>query len=194
LILGTRFERTGPLAAKAARRRPARGQSLTEFALIAPVLLAFLGIGTDFARMYFAWVKLESATRDAAQYVASDPAHFTTGGYYDSTDSTNYCGASGWTTCTSAPSTDAQGVLQNETGLTFTKSSTQTTCTSPKVWAIVSAPVTSAAAGGSTQYPVVTAHITACQPFRSLIPYPVLSQNGSWILRTDRTLTTIVGR
>jgi len=166
---------------------------MAEFALVAPVLLAMMGIAIDAARMYFAWTDLESATRDAAQYIASDPAHFTTGGYYDSTDTTNYCG-SGWTTCTTIPSTDAKSVLDTETGKTFTTSATQTTCSSPTVWAILASPDTSTASGGSTQYPVAAAHVTACEPFRTLIPYPIVSNNGTWIIRSDRTLKTIVGR
>lgn len=155
-------------------------------------MLALLGIGVDFARLFFAWVDLEAATRDAAQYVASDPAFLSNGsGYYDSNDTTNYCSAY---PCTSAPSTDAKTVLDAATGKSFTKSSSQTDCASPKVWAILSSPDSTTANGGSSQYPVASVHITACFPFRTFVSYPIITTNGTWIVRADRTMSTIVGR
>jgi len=179
----------GPLVRRGHR---VRGQSLAEFALILPVMLGLLGIGVDFARIFFAWVDLESATRDAAQYVASDPALLTNGGgYYDSTDTTNYCSAY---PCTSAPSTDAKTILDSATGKTFTKSSSQTDCSTPKVWASLSSPDPALLSGGSSKNPVAKAQITACFPFRTFISYPVITTNGTWIVRTDRTMSTIVGR
>ena len=54
-----------------ARHGASRGQSVAEFALLLPVLLAFLGMTIDFARVYQAWITLESATRDAAEYAAT---------------------------------------------------------------------------------------------------------------------------
>jgi Flp pilus assembly protein TadG len=169
-----------------------RGQSLAEFALIAPVMLGLLGVGVDFARLFFAWVDLEAATRDAAQYVASDPAFLANGsGYYDVNDSTNYCATY---PCTSAPSTDAKTVIDAATGKSFTKASSQIDCSSPKVWAILSSPDTTLANGGSSQYPVAVVHVTACFPFRTFVSYPIITTNGTWIVRADRTLSTIVGR
>jgi len=53
------------------RSRSRRGQSLVEFALILPFLLAFAGAGTDLARAYQAWLTVESATRNAAEYAAT---------------------------------------------------------------------------------------------------------------------------
>ena len=53
------------------RARHSRGQSVAEFALLLPVMLAFLGLTIDFARVFQAWVTLESATRDAAEYAAT---------------------------------------------------------------------------------------------------------------------------
>jgi Flp pilus assembly protein TadG len=157
---------------------------------VLPVLLALLGAGVDFARLFFAWIDLESATRDAAQYVATDPALGTTGGYFDSTDSTNYCSSY---PCSSAPSTDAKTILDAATGKTFTKSSSQTDCSTAKVWASLASPDTSLANGGTTSNPVANAHVTACFPFRMFVSYPWL-QNSTWIVRTDRTVSSIVGR
>jgi Flp pilus assembly protein TadG len=155
-------------------------------------MLGLLGITVDFARLFFAWVDLESATRDAAQYVASDPAlQSTGGGYYVSSDTTNYCASF---PCSSAPATDAKTILDAATGKSFTKSSSQTDCSSPKVWASLSSPDPSVANGGSSKYPVSKVQVTACFPFRTFISYPVITTNGTWIVRTDRTMTSIVGR
>jgi Flp pilus assembly protein TadG len=185
------------------RCRQGTGQSLVEFALVLPILLAITGVVIDASRVYFQWVNLEAATRDAAQYIASDPGliatggtYLTGGGYYDPNDSTNYCGAS-WTTCTVAPSTDAKTTVDTETGRSFTKSATQTDagCDSgPKVWAVLQPPDTTAANGGSTTYPVATVKVTACVPFRTLFSYPIIASSGTWYLRTERTFSTIVGR
>lgn len=172
--------------------RFSRGQSLAEFALILPVMLALLGMGVDFARLFFQWIDLEAATRDAAQYVATDPAYTNTGGgYYDSTDATNYCSAY---PCSSAPTTDAKTVLDAATGKTFTKTSSQSDCsTGPKVWASLASPDTAIANGGTNANPVAKAQVTACLPFRMFVSWPWLS-NGTFVVRTDRTVSTIVGR
>jgi Flp pilus assembly protein TadG len=61
-------------ARQPARQRPARhrwrGQSLVEFALVLPILLGLMGAMVDFARVNEVRIRLESATRDAAEYVA----------------------------------------------------------------------------------------------------------------------------
>jgi Flp pilus assembly protein TadG len=173
------------------RHRRSLGQSLAEFALILPVMLAFLGMGVDFARLFFAWIDLESATRDAAQYVASDPKLLQNGsGYYDPNDAANFCSAY---PCSSAPTTDAKTVLDRATGKTFTKSSAQTDCSTPKVWATLASPDPAVLNGGSKTNPVAKAQVTACIPFRMFVSYPWL-RNSTWVVRTDRTVTTIVGR
>jgi len=168
-----------------------RGQALTEFAIIVPVLLTLVGMGIDMSRVYFTWVNLEAATRDAAQYVAADPGYTTTGGYYDSTDTAHYCAAF---PCTSVPSTDAKSVVDQEVGRTFTMSSSQTTCTTPKVWAVLAAPSTSSTTGGSNAYPMASVTVTTCIPFHTLFAYPFFTQNGDWILRVERTFKILVGR
>jgi len=175
---------------RAGALRRSGGQSLAEFALVLPVMLALLGMGVDFARLFFTWIDLEAATRDAAQYVASDPGYGKNGGYFDSSDTTNYCSTY---PCSSAPTTDAKSVLDAATGRTFTKSSSQTDCSSPKVWASLASPDTTAANGGNTKNPVSKAQITACIPFRMFVSYPWL-KNSTWVIRTDRTVSTIVGR
>jgi Flp pilus assembly protein TadG len=164
---------------------------LVEFALVLPVMLALLGMGVDWARLFFAWIDLESATRDAAQYVASDPSLLNNGsGYYDPNDTTNYCATY---PCSSAPTTDAKSVLDAATGKTFTKSSSQVDCSTPKVWATLASPDTSLANGGNSQFPVAKAQVTACFPFKMFVSYPWLP-NGTWYVRSDKVLSTIVGR
>jgi Flp pilus assembly protein TadG len=175
------------------RRREA-GQSIAEFALVLPVLLTVVGAALDFSRVYFAWVNLEAATRDAAQYVATDPAYNTTGGYFDSTDTTHYCATPPITTaCTGPTSTDAKVVMDKEVGSTFSKSATQTTCTTPTVWATLTAS-TSSDSGGSAGYPATSVTVTSCARFRALFAYPFFTQNGDWIIRVERTFKVIVGR
>ena len=154
-------------------------------------MLALMGMGVDWARLFFAWIDLESATRDAAQYVASDPSLGTNGsGYYDQFDTTNYCASF---PCSSAPTSDAKTVLDAATGKTFTKSSSQTDCSTPKVWATLASPDTSAVNGGSSTYPVAKAQVTSCFPFKMFVAYPWLP-NGTWIVRSDKTIYSIVGR
>jgi Flp pilus assembly protein TadG len=48
------------------------GQSLTEFALLLPILIGLVGATLDFARVYEQRVRLESATRDAAEWAATN--------------------------------------------------------------------------------------------------------------------------
>jgi len=185
------------------RKARRRGQSLVEFAIVLPVLLALTGITIDASRVYFQWLDLESATRDAAQTVVSDPGliasggtYLTGGGYYDPNDTLNYCGLA-FTTCTYAPSRDAKVILDTETKRTFTTSATQTDAAckaGPLVWAVLQPPNTSSTVGGNPSYPVAKVRVTACLAFRTMFSYPLISDGGTWILRTDRTFTTIVGR
>ena len=201
--MGLRSDHASILS-KGRSRRTRRGQSLVEFALVLPVLLAITGVVIDASRVYFQWVDLESATRDAAQYIASDPGlivsggtYLSGGGYYDPNDTANYCGVDPWTTCTVAPARDAKAVVDRETKRTFAASSTQTeaACSAhPTVWAVLQHPDTSKAVGGNASYPVATVRVTACLAFRTLFSYPFISTDGAWMLRTDRTFTTIVGR
>ena len=61
------------------RRRSSAGQSLTEFALVVPILLIVFVAIADFGRIFAAGVDLEAATRNAAEataneYLANPPA------------------------------------------------------------------------------------------------------------------------
>jgi Flp pilus assembly protein TadG len=171
-----------------------KGQSVVEFALVLPVLLTMVGATLDLARVYALWVKLEAATRDAAQYVATDPGYTTSGGYFDATDTTNYCAVPPFATaCTGPTSTDAKKVMDQEMNASFSKASDQTTCSSPTTWAQLTTS-TSLTSGGSASYPVATAVVTSCIRFRALFSYPFFTQNGYWVVRVTRTYNVIVGR
>jgi TadE-like protein len=57
-------------------RHSTRGQSIVEFALVAPVLLLILVAIADFGRLYATMVAVEAATREAADYGAFDANHW----------------------------------------------------------------------------------------------------------------------
>ena len=48
--------------------RGTRGQSLAEFALLLPILMILMLGAIDFGRLYFAYVSVTNASRNAAQY------------------------------------------------------------------------------------------------------------------------------
>jgi Flp pilus assembly protein TadG len=164
-----------------ARRSHGLGQSLVEFSIVLPVLLCIVGVVIDFSRVYQSWVNLESATRDAAQYLATsdtDPssANYTTQGA-DSDGKAAY-------------------LLRTATGVTFTRSPTQgslTNCSQPQVTTTYTAN-TSSGTGGTPGNPAGIARVIACLPFRTLFSYPFLTNNGAWIVRSDRNYAILVGR
>lgn len=167
--------KTGWLAGRA------RGQSLVEFAVILPILLGLVGMTIDVARLYQAWTNLESATRDAAQYLATsatDPLavdHTTQG-----TDSDG----------------KAAYILQVATGSSFARSTTQGTlgsCSQPRLTTTY-VESTAPSAGGSVAYPVATAKVMTCMPFRTLFGYPFVTIDGYWTLSSEREVKSIVGR
>ena len=52
--------------------RAGRGQSMVEFALVAPVLIMLVVLVADFGRVFAASLSLEAAARDAAEAMAND--------------------------------------------------------------------------------------------------------------------------
>lgn len=149
---------------------------MAEFALLLPVLLAFLGLTIDFARVFQAWIALDSATRDAAEYAA------TTG-----TDSADALTKAKRTICLQ---------VQNVPG--FTKSGLASPndvnqCTSPTV-TVVSFSLSTTADGASSRYPIGTATIRASLPFSMLFAYPFLTRNGTWTITSDATFSVAQGR
>ncbi|HUY97948.1 MAG TPA: putative Ig domain-containing protein [Verrucomicrobiae bacterium] len=56
------------------RRRRQRGQSLVEFALVAPFVLLLLVGGSDLARAYFVGIQVADGARQAALFAADNPS------------------------------------------------------------------------------------------------------------------------
>jgi Flp pilus assembly protein TadG len=150
-------------------RASRRGQSLVELALILPFLLAFAGGATDMARAYQGWLTLESAVRNAAEYVATNSANATAG------------------------ATDARRIvcLESMTAPGFTAGTVipvNENCTAPAVTLVTFSLVTVAAGD-----PMGTAHVHATLPFDTLFPYPFLP-DGAWTLSADATYSVLRGR
>jgi len=181
------MDNRAPQAASAApqrvqrRRRRSRGQSLVEFSIVLPVFLAIVGVVIDASRLYQSWINLESATRDAAQYLArsaTDP--FSVDYTYQGVDS----------------DTKAIYVVGQATGAAFARSQNATTmaaCANAQLTTTY-AQNTATAVGGTVTNPLGSATVTACLPFRTLFAYPFLTNNGVFTLRSQRTMTFLVGR
>jgi Flp pilus assembly protein TadG len=60
-----------PHAAVPPRRR--HGQSVVEFALVLPIFLALLLMAVDFGRLFFTYIQVSNAAREAAAYGATQP-------------------------------------------------------------------------------------------------------------------------
>ena len=158
-----------------------RGQSLVEFSIVLPVLLAIVGVVIDASRVYQSWTNLESATRDAAQYLATS-----------STDPSS----ADYTTQGTDSDSKAAYILREATGFTFTASPTRgtlTDCSHPQVTTTY-VNDTSFASGGSASNPAGKARVIACLPFKTLFAYPIITTNGAWIVGSDRSYTILVGR
>jgi Flp pilus assembly protein TadG len=162
------------------RRGPrSRGQSVAEFALLLPVMLAFLGLTIDFARVFQTWITLESATRDAAEYAA------TTG-----TDSTDALTKAKKTICLQAQ--NIPGFQRS--GLTSPNDVQQ--CLKPTVTVTSFSRVTDPATadGAAPNYPIGTATITASVPFTPLFAYPFLTSNGTMTVSSQATFSVAQNR
>src|SRR4051794_478879 len=61
------------------RRDRARGQSLVEFALFAPVLLLIVLVTIDFGRAFVGWISLNQLVRIGASYAAVHPDQWPVG-------------------------------------------------------------------------------------------------------------------
>ena len=158
------------------RTAKARGQSVTEFALILPVMLAFLGLTLDFARVFQAWITLESATRDAAEAAATKAT--TTAGALDLAQRT-IC-------------------LQSDNIPGFTRSAQPSPddvqlCAAPLV-TIVTFTRSTTAVGASPTYPLGTATVQSQMNFAPLLAYPLITQNGTWTITSQASFSIIQGR
>lgn len=153
-----------------------RGQSVTEFALILPLMLGFLGLTIDFARVFQVWMTLESATRDAAEAAATNA-----------------------TTSAAALSLARQTIcLQARRLPGFTPSASPspndiTQCVAPNV-TVPSFTLSTTAPGATSAYPIGSATVQTSVPFRTLFAYPFITQNGTWTVVTRGSFSIVQGR
>lgn len=152
--------------------RKTRGQSLVEFALVLPVLLALVGATTDFARVYSGWIGLQSAVRNASEYLATNPN--------DDVTSAN------------ASAIAAANINTELTSLGTFTSVSSLTCTDPQVQVTYSS--SSTATGASSKYPLGRATVNSCVPFRPLFNYPFITQNGALSIRVSATYEILQNR
>jgi Flp pilus assembly protein TadG len=142
-------------------------------ALILPFLLAFAGGATDLARAYQAWLTIESASRNAAEYVATTSADSATA------------------------LTDAKHVVCQESQVApgFTKGSPPNAiinCTSPTT-TVPSFLISATQTGATAANPIATARVRVTLPFNTLFPYPFVPHDG-WTLTADATYQVVRGR
>lgn len=151
-------------SARPARRGRVRGQSMAEMALIMPVMLALTLGSVDLARVYQAWVSLQSATRNAAEYAASN------------------------TLSPTAASTAARRVACLEmAGVPgYVAGATPESCHGPIV-TLTSFTVEDSNVATSIGSPVVTARVESALEFRTLFPYPFITNDGAWTLTVRET-------
>jgi Flp pilus assembly protein TadG len=144
-------------------------------ALILPFLLAFAGGATDLARAYQAWLTIESATRNAAEYVATNSADAATA----LTDAKQHV-------C--VESQNAPGFRKGPgNGVAAIKA-----CTAPAT-TVPSFTISTVQTGATVANPIATAHVRVTLPFNTLFPYPFVP-HGGWILTTDTTYSVVRGR
>lgn len=150
-----------------------------------PVLLLLVGVVLDMSRLFQAWVNLESATSDAAQYIATTRDPVTTLFSPSSTPSPDGTGTN---------NANAIRILGAETSQTFTATASIGPCASPYVTTSMSYSTNQSTTGGTTSFPAGTATVRSCEPFRTLFPYPFFTLNGYWTLSSQKQFTTLVGR
>lgn len=155
-----------------------RGQSLLEMAIILPLLLGMTGGAVDLARAYASWTTLESATRDAAEYLAT----------------------------TNAPTADARAAAATIVCQEVTKSATcsspvvtiasVSSCSGATSSTCTPSGLPAAQyqyPGGTSDHPIQTGHVVTTFQFRTLVPWPLLP-SGGMTLTADRTYSVAWGR
>lgn len=157
------------------RRVRGRGQSLVEFTLIVPIMLTFVGATLDFARVFQAWITLQGATRDAAEYAATN-----------ATDASSAQSDAQRTVCE-----ETRGLNGFQAGPGIPPSSIDN-CTSPNVAVTAWNRSTSAPGAGATT-PVASVTVHAQLAFAMLFPYPFL-ERGTWTLSSDQSYSIIQNR
>ena len=135
-------------------------------------MLTLLGAVLDVARVYQGWITLESATRDGAEYAATNA------------------------TSTADALSDATGIICTQAaglpGYVGTPGN-PASCTQPAV-TIVAFSQSATAPGANATYPIGTVTVRATLPFQTLFPYPLLTHDGAWTLSSTRTYAIVQGR
>jgi hypothetical protein len=165
-----------PATPKRSRRSSrGRGQSLAEFGLVLPLMLAFLGLTIDFARVFQAWITVESATRDAAELAATD-----------GTSQADALTMARRTICLQAQ--DIPGFQRS--GSPAPADLEQ--CSAPNVSVTFSR--SESAPGASPAHPIGTATVETRLPFSPLFAYPFITQNGVWTIVARESFSIVQGR
>jgi Flp pilus assembly protein TadG len=144
-------------------------------ALILPFLIGFAGGATDLARAYQAWLTIESAARNAAESVATNPA-----------DTTSALALADAKQVVCQESQDAPGFTPG-TGPNAIKNCTSPTTTVPAF------SLSTTQTGASAANPIATVHVHVTLPFNTLFPYPFIP-HGGWTLTTDAHYAVVRNR
>lgn len=161
-------------ATTANRRRRSRGQSVVEFALLVPVMLALLGATVDIARVFQSWITLNGAVRDAAEVAALE------------TTSSAASIAARRVVCL-----QAQGLPGFARGPGVPPASIEQ-CAWPQVTTTWSS--STAAVGATVKNPIGTATVQASFDFHPLFDYPFIMNDGAWNLQVSQTFQVVQGR
>jgi Flp pilus assembly protein TadG len=165
------FRRTLELVASVIGQ--ARGQSVAEFAIVLPVVLTLVLGGIDFSRMYERQMRLEAASREASETVAT-VATTTTEAYELAREIVcrQFERAPDCTLATIPPEGTCSDLCLD---VTFSTSTT--------------------ALGATAESPMATAQVTAAAPFRTLFPYPFLTPDtGELTLGSHSQYAVLQGR
>ena len=165
-----------PRPASGRRTQRSRGQSIAEFAILLPILLALVGLSVDFARVFQAWITIESATRDAAESAATN-----------GTDIGDALVLARRTVC-----------VQAQTVPGFKRSTSASpddveACEWPNV-SVVAFDLSTTSAGASERYPIGTATVQSTLDFRPFFDYPFITQDGAWTISSQTTFSIAQGR
>ena len=147
--------------------RQGAGQAVVEFAILLPLILSIVGGALDFSRVFIVDLKVQSATRNAAESIASD---------ITITDSTTAL-------------TRAQQLVCTE----ITGSSSCSGSSAP-VATVTSFSVSTTALGATVKNPIATVTVNVSQPFDMLFPWPFMSPPGHWTMNGTSTFSLVRGR
>jgi len=138
-------------------------------------MLAFLGLTIDFARVFQAWITVESATRDAAELAATQ-----------GTSLTDARTLAQKTVCL-----QSQDIPGFQRGGSPAPADVEQ-CAAPTVSVVFD--LSPAAPGASDEHPIGTATVETRLPFSPLFAYPFITQNGVWTIVARETFSIVQGR